>query len=455
MKGKAFFWTLALAGAMALALGASAQTVKQAEGVDLLEVDHKLYELGYRDGACNGVLDEVTINALRNFQIANGLEVTGEADAATVERLLGGEAVGEREYLESFARSYAESAALASGAQGDAVSRLQRALKGLGYFTGSCDGAFGEATGAAVCRFQLANGLNETGVADGAVFLRLYGGESVAWEDFLKNSCAAAGDSGDRVRTLQLWLKRKGYFRGACTGRYGEGTQQAVKRFQADNNLESSGDLDLETCRALYTNVTALMEDNQAVRLGDTGAEAEAVCRDLGALGYPAHARFNMQTQLALMQFQLANDLKVTGVADGATRARLRAENARRAESYVPGKLELGEEGLSSRIARQALALLGQFSELDTDFGFVQYVYLKCGVPLMDRGQLAAVALSGTDAAEAGSVLGVEADGRLLCGVATSDGALIYQAESGYIVMSYLNAMQPERVWLYRPVEGQ
>ena len=450
MKGRSF-WVCALAGAMALSLcGAS-----QAEEVDLLEVDHKLYELGYRDGACNGVLDEVTVNALRNFQVANGLEVTGDADAATVERLLGGEAVSEREYLESYAREYAESSALASGAQGAEVSRLQQALKALGYFSGSCDGAFGEATEAAVCRFQLANGLNETGVADGAVFLRLYGGESASWEDFLKSSCAAAGDSGDRVRTLQIWLRRKGYFRGACTGRYGEATQQAVKRFQSDNGLESSGDLDLETCRALYTNVTALMEDNQSVRLGDTGAEAEAVCRDLGALGYPAHARFNMQSQLALMEFQLVNDLKVTGVADGVTRARLRAENARRRESYVPGALGPGEEGLSSRIARQASALLGQFSEMDSDFGFVQYVYLKCGVPLMDRSQLAAMELSVQDAVEAGAILSVEVDGSVTCGVATSDGALIYRAESGYIVMSYMSAMEPERVWLYRPVEGQ
>ena len=68
---------------------------------------------------------------------------------------------------------------------------------------------------------------------------------------------------------------------------------------------------------------------------------------------------------------------------------------------------------------------------------------------------MAVVELGGGDAIEAGSMLGVEADGRELCGVATSDGALIYRAESGYIVMSYLNAMQPERIWLYRPVEGK
>ena len=59
------------------------------------------------------------------------------------------------------------------------------------------------------------------------------------------------------------------------------------------------------------------------------------------------------------------------------------------------------------------------------------------------------------DAVEAGAILSVEVDGSVTCGVATSDGALIYRAESGYIVMSYMSAMEPERVWLYRPVEGQ
>ena len=92
MKGRSF-WSFALAGALALMLCIPTQAEKQEPEIDLLEVDHKLYELGYRDGACNGVLDEVTVNALRNFQIANALEVTGEADAATVALLLSGEAV--------------------------------------------------------------------------------------------------------------------------------------------------------------------------------------------------------------------------------------------------------------------------------------------------------------------------------------------------------------------------
>ena len=203
--------------------------------VDMLEVDHKLYELGYRDSACNGELDDVTVNALRNFQAVNGLEVTGEADAQTVSLLFSGQAISEQAYLTGLAQLRSEQPLLAEGSNGADVEKLQRALKELGYFKGNCDGAYGDATAAAVFRFQLANGLLETGVADSALFVRLYDGAPVDWNGFLKESCAVAGDSGIHVRRLQKWLKNKGFFRGECTGRYGEATQQAVKRFQAAN----------------------------------------------------------------------------------------------------------------------------------------------------------------------------------------------------------------------------
>ena len=129
-----------------------------------------------------------------------------------VARLFGEEAVGAADYLAGVALEYAEMPALANGSYGESVSRLQQALKALGYFEGSSDGAYGEATEAAVSRFQLANGLKETGIADSAVFLRIYAGTPVSWTDFLQDSCASVGDSGSNVRMLQVWLTRKGYF---------------------------------------------------------------------------------------------------------------------------------------------------------------------------------------------------------------------------------------------------
>lgn len=422
--------------------------------IDMLAVDHRLYELGYRDSACNGILDEVTINALKNFQMANGLEVTGQADLDTVNLLLGETAVSAADYLNALAREYMEMPSLMNGAKGSEVSKLQKALKALGYFSGSSDGAYGAETEAAVCRFQLANGLRETGIADSAVFIRLYMGTPIAWEEFLEDSCAVAGDSGANVRTLQLWLKHKGYFKGECTGKYGEGTQQAVRRFQSDCDLETSGDADLDTCRALFANVTALLRDSYALRRGEAGAAVENMCRKLAELGYPAHEAFDMQTELALMQFQLVNKLDVTGIADEMTIAKLNSDGAIRVESYViPGRVVPEDENLPARIARQASALLGQLSYLDTDFGFVQLVNLKCGVALIDRAQLARVELGAADSFEAGALLGVQVDGKEMIGIASSNRAVIYRAESGYIVMSYLDAMEVENICLYRIVE--
>ncbi len=445
MKRK-FIKAFALVGAMSLLMSAVA------EQVDLLEVDHRLYELGYRDSACKGELNEVTVNALRNFQHVNGLEVTGEPDEATVSLLMGEDAISQEEYLTAFARQHAEMQPLSNGSYGDAVARLQRALKELGYFSGSSDGAYGEETQAAVCRFQLANGLKETGIADSAVFLRLYSGAPIAWEDFLKNSCASAGDSGSMVRTLQIWLRRRGYFDGECTGRFGEGTQRAVKRFQSDVGLESTGDMDLNSCRALYSDMDTLLQESSALRRGDQSVEAQTLCRDLSALGYPARDSFDMQTELALMEFQLVNGLSVTGVADSMTRARMRAQNVVRLENYVfPEAPDLPEgDDIPGKIARSASDLLGEQSGFQSGFSFVQYVYLRCGVPLMDSSQLHVVELTSGDQITAGSVLWVRAGGRDICGIAASDEALIYCSENGYIVMSYLNALDVEALQLYQ-----
>lgn len=439
----------ALVGAMTLGLSAVAQ-----EHVDMLAVDHRLYELGYRDGACNGVLDEITINALKNFQLVNGLEVTGEPDDPTVSRLLSDSALSEKEYLMNIAQSNAAQIVLTNGSYGDGVSRLQRALKSLGYFNGSSDGAYGDETQAAVYRFQLANGLEETGNADGAVFLRLYAEAPVSWQEFLADSCASVGDSGANVRTLQIWLRHKGYFKGECTGRYGDGTQQAVKRFQTDMQLESSGDLDMDTCSALYWDVEALLGEEAAIRRGETGTDVENLCHTLALLGYPAHGRFNMQTELALMQFQLVNKLNVSGVADLATQARLYSGYAQGPEDYELPKDVLPEtENLKVRIYRQASSLLGQMSEMDTDFGFMQYVALKCGVKLMDGEQIAAFELGGADTLEAGEFMSIQLDGREIYGVSTGDKAIIYRAENGYIVTGYLEALNPERVSIHRVIE--
>lgn len=416
--------------------------------LDLLAVDHKLYELGYRDSACTGEMTDVVIRALKNFQTVNGLEVTGEPDEGTVSLLMSGSGMSQADYLNRISMEYAQRELLSNGSYGDGVRELQQALKDLGYFAGECDGAYGRATEEAVYRFQMANGLKETGVADRSLYLRIYGGEPISWEDFLEESCASAGESGAHVRRIQMLLKNKNHFKGACTGRYGEGTQQAVKRFQTANDLEASGDVDMETCRLLFADMKAMRSDAEAIRRGEMGSEVAELHQALSSLGYPSSDAFNMQTELAVMQFQLVNEISITGIADATTLARIAHPSVRGMDSFDVEQhgVEIGENTLV-QAARQAASVLGQAGMFESGFNFVSYVYLKCGQPLVAQEQLRVDMITDREAIEAGQIIFIEAGGEEICGIATADGAVIYADQTGYVVMRYLDMMNVESIF--------
>jgi len=422
-----------------------------AQELDMLMVDRRLYELGYRDEACNGKLDEVTINALKSFQLVNDLEITGEPDDVTVNLLMNGTPKTEREYLSALAYKYSEITRLAKGSYGENVTRLQRALKKLGYFRSECDGAFGDATEAAVYRFQLANGIPETGAADGSTLMRLYEGQPLLWQDFINGSTASTGVSGDHVRRLQLRLKDMGYFTGKCTGRYGEATQQAVSHFQSMNDLSVTGEADSDTCKVIYSKAAVVLTDAQVLRRGSTGTAAEKLCARLRELGYPASETFNTRTEMALLKFQIANKLKATGALDSQTGGKLSASNtaAYDVEKWRGHRISIDDE-TKSQVAKAASARLGTIPEIESSFEFVQYMHLKCGVPLMEEAQLEMVLLDDPGRVTAGDTLLLGIARRSFYGVATGDGAVIYRSEEGYVVMSYLSMLNPREIYIWQ-----
>lgn len=83
------------------------------------------------------------------------------------------------------------------GDRGNDVKKLQQALKIAGYYSGSCDGIFGEVTEAAVQRFQKSRGLSQDGIA-GKVTIKLLFGEDA--ED------ADVGSNGAKTEKLD-WFK--------------------------------------------------------------------------------------------------------------------------------------------------------------------------------------------------------------------------------------------------------
>jgi len=85
--------------------------------------------------------------------------------------------VEEAPVEEAAAEEAAEYETLEKGSKGDAVVALQEKLIALGYLTGKADGDYGNGTAGAVEKFQEAEGLPVTGVADSETQRRLFAAE--------------------------------------------------------------------------------------------------------------------------------------------------------------------------------------------------------------------------------------------------------------------------------------
>ena len=145
----------------------------------------------------------------------------------------------------------AAGATMSLGSRGDDVTELQNKLLTLGYLDyPSATGYYGALTKTAVIRFQNNNGLGADGIAGPLTQNKLY--SSTAKSLILK-----VGSSGEAVQTLQLQLKKLGYFSGTGTGYYGSVTREAVIAFQRANGLSADGIAGPATRKKAFSNNTA------------------------------------------------------------------------------------------------------------------------------------------------------------------------------------------------------
>ncbi len=131
------------------------------------------------------------------------------------------------------------------GATGNSVVEVQKQLLALGYLTSSADGSFGPGTEQAVKDFQKAHKLKSIGIVDKETY------------DLLKNAEALfasikKGATGDSVVEIQKRLVELGYLTSA-DGSYGPGTEQAIKDFQAANDLGTDGVVNENTHNKMFS----------------------------------------------------------------------------------------------------------------------------------------------------------------------------------------------------------
>ena len=162
-----------------------ARTLRSGDtGTDVVTVQARLKELGYYNGALDGVYGTGTTAAVTAFQLANGLNADGAAGPLTYAVLFGSNAGSAATAAPTTAAPTAVPTAtpntnttLQKGSIGEAVAQLQKALLTLGY-TVNTNGSYTNETVAAVKLFQQNNGLNADGIAGANTLEKLYSGKA-------------------------------------------------------------------------------------------------------------------------------------------------------------------------------------------------------------------------------------------------------------------------------------
>ena len=150
---------------------------KGAKGTAVKELQKRLKELGYYTYGIDGDYGDRTVNAVKAFQMKNGLNADGVCGESTLKKLNSDDAITAKG---STTVELNTSQTLQKGDNGAQVKALQSALKKLGYYTNSLDSDYGYRTAEAVSAFQRANGLTVNGVANPATLRKLVSSSAIS-----------------------------------------------------------------------------------------------------------------------------------------------------------------------------------------------------------------------------------------------------------------------------------
>jgi peptidoglycan hydrolase-like protein with peptidoglycan-binding domain len=138
-----------------------------------------------------------------------------------------------------------------------AIQRVQQQLQKQGAYTGRIDGVWGTDSQKALEHFQQMRGLQVTGQLNQATAatLGIPPDQLVSAAQPVPSATAApvaeSTLSRGAIQAIQGRLRDLNYYNGAADGIWGDGTQQAIERFQQGRGLQPNGQLNPATVAAL------------------------------------------------------------------------------------------------------------------------------------------------------------------------------------------------------------
>lgn len=197
---------------------------------------------------------------------------------------------------------------------------------------------------------------------------------------FLLCQCALAaqlleaGAAGETVMVLTRRLCELGYM-DEPVDEYDERVTSAVGDFQTANGLERTGTADVATQQALYSDgavkrqeyIASYIRKYSGVSLtlqssGDMVVQLQKALNALGYYPYGADGVFGEYTRQAVQNYQRANGLNPTGVADASTLIRLIEGQSISNQEYIASQCaRKGDSGSNVKLIQDRLRELGYF----------------------------------------------------------------------------------------------
>jgi len=377
--------------ALPMVSGVTIQSGNTGEVVEKMQT--RLKELGYYAGEINGTCDAATVTALKAFQEKMSITKDGVATPDVLTILYGATAIGISEVVTPTPTPtiVPPTATVRSGDTGDDVKKVQQRLTDLGYYSGSIDSKFGDATEKALKAFQLKNGLTQDGVCGTKTRAVLFAANPVyatatatptptTVTTITEETVVVikSGSRGSAVLSLQKRLVELAYYTSRLDGVYLEDDINAVRAFQKNNGLTVDGVAGYQTQSLLYSEEAVGGDVGQTtlsttLRYGDSGDNVITLQNRLIELGYltgTADGQFGAKTKIALVAFQKANNLVRDGVAGTATQSVLFSDSAIKCTVSTSTTLRQGTISDAVKTMQERLITLGYLTgSADGNFG--------------------------------------------------------------------------------------